>query len=120
MTKLTKKAKMHYENKKLGYIKNDTKNLKLSYYYGFLEGLDEKLEKQNEEWVEEGLALVLQTPIEVKNYFEANCESALKYSDAEKKEYGFVNEEHFASGYKEGKVFSTNIITDERSKNAEA
>lgn len=107
------RAKMHYENKQFGFKKNDTKNLKLSYYYGFLEGLVEKLEKQNQEYEEEGFALALQTPVEVTQFVENESSGTLEYSEAELEELAKVNREHFLIGYRDGKEFSTNIITDE-------
>lgn len=109
------RSKIHYEYKSKPTIrKMKCKNLKLSYYYGFLNGLAEKLEEQNNKYEAEGFALVLQTPVEVKAYYAENASSSpLELSNAEQREKELINEEHYIVGYKDGKSFSTNIIVDE-------
>lgn len=59
-----------------------SKDEKNSYIVGFMCGLDEKLEAQKAAMIQESesTALVLQTPVEVKDYIKNNTTSSYKTS----------------------------------------
>lgn len=107
------RAKINYQNKCFGYKHYETKNIKLSYYYGFLDGLDEKLQEQNHMYEEVGFAVALQTPKEVTKYWESMTGDDLELTNAEIHEVENIDRDFYLTGYKEGKQFSTNIIVNE-------
>lgn len=66
-----------YRRRQMTWASKDEKN---SYIVGFMCGLDEKLEAQKAAMIQESesTALVLQTPVEVKDYIENNTTSSYK------------------------------------------
>lgn len=106
------RAKINYQNKQIGYKYHKAKNLKLSYYYGFLDGLDEKLQEQNQMYEVDGFAVALQTPSEVIEYRNSKATGELKFTNAEENEAVNIQEKYYINGYKDGYNFSTNIITN--------
>lgn len=74
-------------------INYETKYLKMSYCSGFLDGLDEKLQEIT--------------------YSQKYC-SLLQ--TANQSELAGINKDFYLTGYKDGKKFSTNIISQDLSK----
>ena len=68
-----------YRRRQMTWASKDEKN---SYIVGFMCGLDEKLEAQKAAMIKESesTALVLQTPVEVKDYIKNNTTSSYKTS----------------------------------------
>lgn len=68
-----------YRRRQMTWASKDEKN---SYIVGFMCGLDEKLEAQKAAMIQESesTALVLQTPVEVKDYIKNNTTSSYKTS----------------------------------------
>lgn len=66
-----------YRRRQMSWASKDEKN---SYIVGFMCGLDEKLEAQKATMIQESesTALVLQTPVEVKDYVKNNTTSSYK------------------------------------------
>ena len=66
-----------YRRRQMTWASKDEKN---SYIVGFMCGLDEKLEAQKAAMTQESesTALVLQTPVEVKDYIKSNTTSSYK------------------------------------------
>ena len=66
-----------YRRRQMTWASKDEKN---SYIVGFMCGLDEKLEAQKAAMIQESesTALVLQTPVEVKDYIKSNTTSSYK------------------------------------------
>lgn len=87
-----------YRRRQMTWASKDEKN---SYIVGFMCGLDEKLEAQKAAIIQESesTALVLQTPVEVKDYINNNTTSSYKTSSQVRD----IDIESYFMGLDEGK-----------------